>query len=77
MLQKHLRSSLFHTLVFSPTEYTLQKGHVLKLYVYAKDPDRGRADISKKDYLDMAKVDEVYSFAIDNASIEVELPIRD
>ena len=66
-----------YTLVFSPTEYTLQKGHVLKLYVYAKDPDRGRADISKKDYLDMAKGDEVYSFAIDNASIEVELPIRD
>ena len=65
-----------YTLVFTPTEYTVQKGHVLKLYIFAQDPNRARSDISKPNYVAADKVDEIYSFTIDNTSIEVKLPIR-
>ncbi len=65
-----------YTLVFTPTEYTVQKGHVLKLYIFAQDPDRAKSDISKPNYLAADKVDEIYSFTIDNTSVEVKLPIK-
>ena len=68
-----------YTIYFQPTEYTLQKGHVLKLYLLGQDPIRCRIDISKSksSYFAMDKVDEIYSFTIDHASVEVKCPIRE
>ena len=65
-----------YTIVLTPTEYKLEEGHVLKLYVFAQDPTRSRADDSQPGDVAVTKVDEVYSFKIDNTSVEVSLPIR-
>lgn len=66
-----------YTIVLTPTEYQLEEGHVLKLYIFAQDPARTREDDSQPGYVSMTKTDEVYSFKIDNASVEVSLPIRE
>ena len=66
-----------YTIVLTPTEYQLEEGYVLKLYIFAQDPARTREDDSQPGYVSMTKTDEVYSFKIDNASVEVSLPIRE
>lgn len=65
-----------YNIVMTPCEYKLEEGHVLKLYLFAQDPVRSRKDDSKDNSLNLAKKDEVYSFRIDNASVEVDLPLR-
>ncbi len=65
-----------YTITLTPTEYTLDKGHVLQLYLFAQDPLRTREDDGESGYITRNKTDEVYSFKIDNASIAAELPIR-
>ena len=65
-----------YTIWLTPTEYTLGQGHVLKLFLFAQDPLRSREDDSQPGYIALDKVDEVYSFKIDNNSVEVLLPIR-
>ena len=49
----------------------------MKLMIYAQDPGWTRGDSVQDDtpYFDDNKVDEVYSFTIDNASVEVVLPV--
>ena len=54
-----------YTIVLTPTEYQLEEGHVLKLYIFAQDPARTREDDSQPGYVSMTKTDEVYSFKID------------
>ena len=66
-----------YTLYLSPTVYTVQPGHTLKLLIFAQDPYRSRLEDSQgsaKHYYLKHKEDEVYSFVIDNTSIEVNLP---
>ena len=65
-----------YKIVMTPCEYKLEEGHVLKLYLFAQDPVRSRRDDSKSGGVDLAKKDEVYSFKIDNTSVEVFLPLR-
>ena len=65
-----------YKIVMTPCEYKLEEGHILKLYLFAQDPVRSRRDDSKSGGVDLAKKDEVYSFKIDNASVEVFLPLR-
>ena len=65
-----------YTITLTPTEYTLDKGHVLQLYLFAQDPLRTREDDGESGYISTDKTDEVYSFKIDNASIEAAIPIR-
>jgi len=65
-----------YKIVMTPCEYKLEEGHVLKLYLFSQDPVRSRRDDSKAGGFDLAKKDEVYSFRIDNASVEVCLPLR-
>lgn len=65
-----------YKIIMTPCEYKLEEGHVLKLYLFAQDPVRSRRDDSKDGGLDLAKKDEVYSFKIENASVEVYLPLR-
>ena len=66
-----------YTLYLTPTVYTVEEGHTLKLMIYAQDPGLTRGDSVEDDtpYFDDNKVDEVYSFTIDNASVEVVLPV--
>lgn len=66
-----------YRIVLFPTEYTLNKGHVLQLYLFAQDPWRSRNDDEKPDEYTDDKVDEVYSFQIDSSSVKVLLPIRE
>ena len=65
-----------YTITLTPTEYTLDKGHILQLYLFAQDPYKTREDDGESGYISLNKTDEVYSFKIDNTSIEAELPIR-
>jgi len=64
-----------YKIILTPSEYKLEKGHVLKLYLFAQDPPRSRKDDANMG-VSLNKKDEVYSFKIDNASVEVLLPIR-
>lgn len=67
-----------HTLYLTPTVYTVEKGHTLKLLIFAQDPYRTRMDEvedATPNFDDGAK-DKVYSFNIDNASIDVKLPLQ-
>ena len=66
-----------YTLYLTPTVYTVEEGHTLKLMIYAQDPGLTRGDSVEDDtpYFDDNKVDEVYSFTIDNTSVEVVLPV--
>ena len=67
-----------HTLYLTPTVYTVEKGHTLKLLIFAQDPYRSRLDEvedATPQFDDEAK-DKVYSFNIDNASIDVKLPLQ-
>ena len=67
-----------YTLYLTPTVYTVEKGHTLKLLIFAQDPYRSRLDEvedATPQFDDEAK-DKVYSFNIDNASIDVKLPLR-
>ena len=67
-----------YTIVLTPTEYTLAPGHILKLYIFAQDPLRCRNDDSNLDgSICLHKTDPVYSFTIDNTSVEVLLPLRE
>lgn len=62
----------------TPTVYTVEKGHTLKLLLFAQDPYRTRLDEvedATPQFDDGAK-DKVYSFTIDNASIDVKLPLQ-
>ena len=67
-----------HTLYLTPTVYTVEEGHSLKLMIFAQDPYATRLDNINDDTPDFMddKVDEVYSFTIDNASVEVEVPVK-
>ena len=67
-----------HTLYLTPTVYTVEKGHKIKLLIFAQDPYRTRLDEvedATPQFDDGAK-DKVYSFTIDNASIDVKLPLQ-
>ena len=68
-----------YTLYLTPTVYKVAKGHVLKLLVTAQDPYRSRWDekVDATKYFKDDKIDEVYSFVIDNESVEVVLPVND
>ncbi len=65
-----------YTIVLTPTEYTVGEGHELQLYLLAQDPVRAREDDAQPGYLALDKVDAVYTFKIDQTSIEVSLPLR-
>ena len=66
-----------YTLYLTPTVYTVEEGHSLKLMIFAQDPYCTRLDNITDDTPDFMddKVDEVYSFTINNASVEVEVPV--
>ena len=67
-----------YTLYLSPTVYTVEKGHRLKLILMAQDPYRTRFDEAEgdrdNDGFFRGAVDPVYSFTVDNPSIEVTMP---
>ena len=67
-----------YSLYLTPTVYTVEKGHVLKLMIFAQDPYYSRNDNVEDETPDFMddKVDEVYSFTIDNASVEVVVPVE-
>lgn len=65
-----------YKIVMTPCEYRLEEGHVLKLYLFAQNPKRSRKDDAKYYGIDLDKKDEVYSFKVDNTSVEVYLPLR-
>ena len=68
-----------YTLYLTPTVYTVAEGHNLKLLIFAQDPFRSRLDDTVDDTPVFAdkKVDEVYSFTIDDTSVEVKLPLAE
>ena len=68
-----------YTLYMTPTVYTLGKGHKLRLMLLAQDPYKSRLDDIQDSTLEFndAATDPVYSFTVDGASIEVDLPITD
>ena len=68
-----------YTLYLTPTVYTVAEGHNLKLLIFAQDPFRSRLDDTVDDTPGFAdkKVDEVYSFTIDDTSVEVKLPLAE
>ncbi|MBR2760742.1 MAG: hypothetical protein IKD66_06175 [Solobacterium sp.] len=66
-----------YTLYMIPKVYTLMPGHQLKLVILAEDPYRARmSDIedATRDF-DDTRIDPEYSFRIDPASVDVELPV--
>ena len=65
-----------YSIVLTPTEYTIAEGHHLQLYLFAQDPLRSRSDDSVPGYFTPDKTDEVYSFKIDNTSVEAAVPLR-
>ena len=77
---KALKADTFYdyTIYLTPTVYTLQEGHSLKLFILAQDPYRTRLEDTIDDTPDFLedKTDEVYSFVIDNASVKVEIPTK-
>ena len=77
---KELKADTFYnyTICLTPTVYTLQEGHTLKLFILAQDPYRSRLEDTIDDTPDFYedKVDEVYSFVIDNASVKVDIPTK-
>ena len=77
---KALKADTFYnyTICLTPTVYTLQEGHTLKLFILAQDPYRSRLEDTIDDTPDFYedKVDEVYSFVIDNASVKVDIPTK-
>ena len=77
---KALKADTFYdyTIYLTPTVYTLQEGHTLKLFILAQDPYRSRLEDTMDDTPDFYedKVDEVYSFVIDNASVKVSIPTK-
>ena len=66
-----------YVIYLSPTVYTVAKGHTLKLYLFAADPNRSRLDDTMDSTQDFAGdvPDKVYSFEIDNSSVRVNLPL--
>lgn len=67
-----------YTLYLSPTVYTLAKGHHLQLLLLAQDPHRSRWDDTEDATPGFSDdtVDPVYSFTVDNDSIDVQLPLE-
>ncbi len=67
-----------YTLYLSPTVYTVAEGHRLKLILMAQDPYRTRFDEAEGDRDNDGFLrgieDPVYSFTVDNPSIEVRMP---
>ena len=66
-----------YVIYLSPTVYTVEKGHTLKLYLFAADPNRSRLDDTMDSTQDFADdvPDKIYSFEIDNSSVRVNLPL--
>ncbi len=66
-----------YTLYMIPKVYTLEPGHQLKLVLLAEDPYRARNDDvdDATPEFDANRIDPVYSFRLDPASVDVELPV--
>ena len=79
-VHKALEADTFYdyTIYLTPTVYTLPEGHMMKLFILAQDPYRSRLDDTQDNTPDFCdtKVDEVYSFVIDNSSVSVMLPTK-
>ena len=68
-----------YTFYLQPTVYTLEKGHKLKLILMTWDPFRAFLDedftLNPEDPGQVSEYD--YSFTIDNAAIDVRMPLAD
>ena len=57
--------------------YTVEKGHTIKLILFAQDPYKSRYDDvedATPEFNEAVK-DPVYTFNIDNTTVDVRLPI--
>ena len=66
-----------YTIYLTPTVYTLEEGHELKLFLLAQDPYESREDDvedSTPGFNDDVS-DAVYSFTVDCASVHIDLPV--